>query len=100
MSGNDELRRLAEAAMPAMEHPCAGSCLGCGAGPDEACFDPCRCDEGNDCDAATIAINAQRKPHRAFTLAASPARILELLDALEAAQAERDELRAALEWNR
>jgi len=35
------------------EHPCAGSCQGCGAGPDEACVPPCRCDEGEDCAAAT-----------------------------------------------
>ena len=41
------------------EHPCSGPCLGCGAGVDEACTPPCRCDEDVDCDAARRAL-AQR----------------------------------------
>lgn len=41
------------------EHPCAGSCLGCGADPESACVPPCRCDEGVDCDASRAAM-AQR----------------------------------------
>lgn len=36
------------------EHPCAGSCQGCGAGPDEACLPPCRCDDGDDCAASKV----------------------------------------------
>lgn len=43
------------------EHPCAGACRGCGAGPDEACIPPCRCDNGEDCDEAKRII-AQRPP--------------------------------------
>ncbi len=34
------------------EHPCSGTCLGCGAGPDEGCIPPCRCDVGENCAAA------------------------------------------------
>ncbi len=34
------------------EHPCAGACQGCGAGPDAACVPTCRCDEGEDCQAS------------------------------------------------
>lgn len=50
------VRDLLDRCHPA-EHPCAGSCLGCGAGPDEACIEPCRCDEGEDCHVA-----AARRP--------------------------------------
>lgn len=47
------------------EHPCAGPCLGCGAGPDESCNPPCRCDEGEDCRVAVL-LEADRAPLRAL----------------------------------
>jgi hypothetical protein len=45
------------------EHPCAGPCLGCGAGPDESCSGGCRCDEGEDC-AISVLLEADRVPLR------------------------------------
>lgn len=45
------------------EHPCAGPCVGCGAGPDESCHGDCRCDNGEDCWPAVL-IEADREPLR------------------------------------
>ena len=45
------------------EPPCAGPCVGCGAGPDESCHGDCRCDDGEDCWPAVL-IEADREPLR------------------------------------
>lgn len=43
----DWVRYLRDRCHPG-EHPCSGACIGCGAGEDEPCVPPCRCDEGGD----------------------------------------------------
>ena len=48
------------------EHPCAGPCVGCGAGPDESCHGDCRCDNGEDCWPAVL-IEADRELLRRIT---------------------------------
>lgn len=56
----DWVRDLRDRCCP-FEHPCAGRCLGCGAGVDEACIPPCACDEGEDCAASLAAERARSR---------------------------------------